>query len=80
MFQISGNLGASTSWDPFQTAKGQYSDSCTITYVINPAYATMNKSNITLPKIFTWIALGDGDLYLSVMLVREANTAEEETT
>jgi len=40
----------------------------------------MSKSNITLPKIFTWIALGDGDLYHSVMLVREANTAEEQTT
>jgi len=40
----------------------------------------MSKSNITLPKIFTWIPLGDGDLYFSVMLVREANAAEEKTT
>jgi hypothetical protein len=80
MFQIFGNMGASTSLNPFRLAKGQYSKCCTSTQITNSSYDTMSKSNIKLPKIFTWIALGDGDLYFSIMLVREANAAEEETT
>jgi hypothetical protein len=59
---------------------GQYSDCCTFTYFTNSSYDTMSKSNIIIPKIFTWTAIDDGDLYFSVMLVREANADEEEIT
>jgi len=48
MCQISGNLGASTSWNPLRSAKDQYGDCCTFTFVTNCGYATMRKSNITL--------------------------------
>jgi len=35
---------------------------------------------IVFHQFFTWIALGDVDLYFSLMLVMEANAVEEETT
>jgi hypothetical protein len=35
---------------------------------------------IVLYWFFTWIALGDTNLCLSLMLVRNANIVEEETT
>jgi hypothetical protein len=47
MCQISGNLGASTSWNPLPPAIVQYRDCCTFTFVTNSAYTTMSKSNIT---------------------------------
>jgi len=40
----------------------------------------LSKYNITLSQTFTWIAVGDVYLHFSVMLVREDNAAEEETT
>jgi len=48
MCQISGNLGASTSWNPLQPAIVQYRDCCTFTFVTNCEYVTMSKINIIL--------------------------------
>jgi len=48
MCQISGNLGASTTWNPLQPAIVQYRDCCISTFVTNCAYVTTSKSNITL--------------------------------
>ena len=47
MSQMSGNLGASTSWNPLRSAIGQYRDCCPFTSVTNSAHATTSKSNIT---------------------------------
>ena len=46
--QISGNLGASTSWNPLQPAVVQHRDCCTFNFATDCAYVTMSKSNITL--------------------------------
>jgi hypothetical protein len=35
---------------------------------------------IVFHQFFTWTALGNGDLHLSLMLVREVNAVGEETT
>jgi hypothetical protein len=43
----------------------------------------MSNSSLVLTvfrKFFTWIALGDLDVCSSLMLVKKANNAEEETT
>jgi len=48
MWQMYGNLGASTSWNPLRSAIGQHRDCCTFTIVTNCAYATMSISIMTL--------------------------------
>jgi len=41
---------------------------------------TSNFSSVwNVVQFFTWIALGDADFHFSLMLIRKANVAEEET-
>jgi hypothetical protein len=42
---------------------------------------TSNFSSVwnVVHRFFTWIALGDVDFHFSLMLIRKANTVEEET-
>jgi hypothetical protein len=37
---------------------------------------TSNFSSVVIPRFFTWIALGDADLHLSLILVTKAKAVE----